>query len=312
MKQTRSTSKFCIITCFLYFLLMSPVSADVLDSKTIFNASHKLRSMARVYMAFEDFSEATPLLKQACKLLESTECEEEYSLCLIDLAYVYLHVNEYKLSLEYCQQGFNIQLKVLGENHPNLAYTLRLLSNIYLELGNIEASIHSIDRALQITDIYYSEFDPFRAPFCLAKARIMAASEKYSEAEEIYNKYLPIIMSYYGKNNLYTSQILTDLGWLSLKQLKLRDAKVLFEEALKIKNKIYGSNHHSMIPCWEGLANILIEENNYSDAKLYLTTALEEAKNILQQREAKNIRDRLSYLETQEKNLHKHEFSYKL
>jgi len=98
-----------------------------------------LRAMARVYMACGELEKARPLAERALELAGKTAAtDRELSACLIDLACLYKSQGEFANAEDMCRNGLALQAKVYGEDHPYIAYTLRILSEIYREQGRFE------------------------------------------------------------------------------------------------------------------------------------------------------------------------------
>ena len=131
------TGKGLILTLALNLLLTNSIMAGEIAGLGKKGPSTKtLRSMARVYMAYGEYTKAQPLAEQALTLAKRKDTSNsELAMCLIDLATLYNYQGKLAEAEKMCKLGMQLQEKVLYENHPYVAYTLRTLSSIYQGQG---------------------------------------------------------------------------------------------------------------------------------------------------------------------------------
>ena len=234
-----------------------------------------LRSMARVKMAFGDYSKAQPLVEQALTLARTDDaCDAELCLCLIDAAWLYKH--QYKLSKaeRMCLSGLELQEKINGEDHQHVAYTLRILSSIYKEQSRYRQAVSVLSRAMAIMQEHHSPGDAALAGFEVDFGGLMEATGDFAQAEAYYSRALPVINESYGPEHLYTAQVLGKIAGLYMAQGRCAQAESLISRTLTIQEKIYGTDHHLMAPTWLTMARIYLAEQDYAQAERLLQKAL--------------------------------------
>jgi len=143
--------KRTILVIFWSLLLFSGSAGARIPLAQTARSCSSLRSMARIYMACGGYGKAQPLLKKALHLAEQTNAPDtEVCACVIDLAYLYKEQGKLADAETMCQLGLELQQKVYHEDHPYVAYTLRILSEIYRGQGRYPEASSALERALDI------------------------------------------------------------------------------------------------------------------------------------------------------------------
>ena len=234
-----------------------------------------LRAMARVYMAYGEYTKAQPLAEQALTLAKKRgESDSELSMCLIDLATLYKSQDKLLDAQKLCEQGLKLQEKVLYKSHPYVAYTLRTLCSIYTEQGNYRKSTNVMDRAMAIMLESHTENDKALAPFWVDIASVLVAKGDYKEAESYYKKAMTLINSSYGPEHLYTANVLGNVAKLYSLQGRLVEAEELIDRTIVKQESIYGSEHHLVAPSWLTKARICHAKRNYAQSEKLFEKAL--------------------------------------
>jgi len=239
------------------------------------SSSRLLRSMAKVHMAFGDYSKAQPLVEQAMRLAQANHASDaELALCLIDAAWLYK--NQYKLDKaeEICLAGLKLQEQVHGADHPHVAYTLRILSSIYQEQGRFAQAVSALDRATAIAEKQSSPGSASLAAFEVDFGSLMHAMGEFDRAEASYSKALPVIIESCGPDHLYTAQVLGKIAALYTTQGKYAQAETLITKTLTIQEKVYGPDHSLMAPAWLTMATIYVSKGSYPQAQELCQKAL--------------------------------------
>jgi tetratricopeptide (TPR) repeat protein len=234
-----------------------------------------LRSMARVYMASGGYERAQPFLVKALDLTKETNASDsERSACMLDLAYLYMKQGRLAEAETNCLSGLKLQEKTYSENHPYVAYTLRILSEIYLRQFRYYKALEALERALTIVRGYSLEDDKELAPFKVDMARLLTIQGEYVKAESYFTEAIATIEKNYGPNHLYTSKVLCSFASLYVLEERYIEAEELISKAQPIQENIYGEDHRFLIPLWLVKSSIYEAEGNYVNAKLLLEKSL--------------------------------------
>ena len=258
-KQRRFKSTILILFC---ILLVFPglARSRALPAQKAFSCS-SLRSMARIYMAYGGYAKAQPLLIRALQLAEQNHVEDtEVCACAIDLAYLYKEQGKLTDAETTCRLGLELQQKVYREDHPYVAYTLRILSEIYRKQGRYQEAANALERALDIVQRVGRGSEQEVAPFKVDMAHLLIAQGHYAQAESHFIEALSVIETAYGPEHLYTAKVRTGLAMLYALEGRYVEADALVSEALPVQEKIYGRDHHLLVPVcyaihWEKMFN---------------------------------------------------------
>ena len=240
-----------------------------------------LRSMARVYMASGGYEKAQPFLVKALNLAKETNASDsEMSACMLDLAYLYMNQGRLAEAETTCLSGLELQEKAYSQSHPYVAYTLRILSEIYLMQARYSEAVDTLQRALTIVRGYSLEDDQELAPFKVDMARLLTAQGDYIKAEAYFTEAMVSIENNYGPNHLYTTKVLCSLATLYVLQQRYTEAEELISRVLPKQQRIYGSDHHFLVPAWLVKSSIYEAEGDLANAKALLDKSLNSLENI--------------------------------
>jgi len=260
-------------------------------------SSKTLRTMARVYMAYGEYEKAQPLVEQALTLARKTNIPDyELAMCLIDTACLYKKQNKLTSAEKMCEQGLELQQKLLCKNHPYTAYTLRILSSIYREQNKLYQARSVLEKATTIMRSYHTEDDYAMVSLEIDTAKLLVVQGRLKEAESHYSHILATINKY-SPDHFYKASILEDMAELYLQQGKYTEAEPLIDQALSMKEKVYGSEHHLLVAALFIKAGVEREKGNYAESENFIQRALaiaEKSENITKivesQQHAKEIR----------------------
>jgi tetratricopeptide (TPR) repeat protein len=251
-------------------LSLGIVNASAAPARNAFSSS-SMRSMARVYMACGSYQKAQPLLESALNLAKNTNTSDsEMCACLIDLAYLYKNQGKLVEAESMCLQGLELQRKVNGRSHPYVAYTLRILSEIYSRQARYREAIEILEQAFTIMREFTLEDDQELAPFKVDMARLLATQGNYEKAESYFKSAIALIEKNYGANHLYTAKVFTSMASLYSQQGRYTEAEELIAKALPIQERVHGPNHHLLIPAWLVKSKLCEAKEDMVNAKVFL------------------------------------------
>ena len=276
--QKRANCIF-VIFCISIVLSLCIVNASATPAKRAYS-SGSLRSMARVYMACGSYEKAQPLLESALNLAKKTNTSgSEMCACMIDLAYLYKHQGKLAEAETMCLQGLEMQQKVNGQNHPYVAYTLRILSEIYSRQARYHEAVGTMEQALTIMRGFTLEDDQELAPFKVDMARLLTAQGDYENAESYFKNSIASIEKNYGVDHLYTAKVFTAMATLYIQKGRYAEAEELIVKALPIQERVHGPNHHLLIPVWLIISKIYEAKEDMINAKVFLERSLDAVEN---------------------------------
>jgi tetratricopeptide (TPR) repeat protein len=244
------------------------------------SSSAALRSMARVYMACGQYAKAQPLLERALNLAQTTNAPDaELCACLIDSAYLYKEQGNLSQAERLCRLGLELQEKVYRPNHPYVAYTLRILGEIYRKQSRYQQAKNVLDRAIAIMRAVRSDDGQEIAPFKVDMARLLMAAGELPEAEAYFKEALPVISRSFGPQHLYTAKVQSSLAALYASEGRYTEADALISKALAVYEKVHGPDHPFLVPLWLTKARIDQAQGETANAKMLLEKSLRVVRN---------------------------------
>ena len=265
---------------FLVLILSLMLNTNIANGKSLsagksFFSSKTLRTMARIRMAYGDYTKAQPLAEQALSLAKRNNASNsEIAMCLIDLAILYKNQNKLVDAEKMCVLGLQLQEKALYKNHPYTAYTLRSLSSIYQQQTRYNEAADALDKAITVMLDSHGKNDKAMAPFFVDIAKLNTARGNLEKSEIYYEKAMSLINISYGPNHLYTATVLSGLAQLYTAQGRYSEAETVINRALATQEKIYGSNHHLIVPSWLTKAKLCQINGDRTEAENLIRRAL--------------------------------------
>lgn len=232
------------------FLMLSQTSMAANQAEVLTKDSSKnLRRLARIYTSYGDYSNAQELTEQSLELARAyDDNDKEISLCLINLAWVYKEQMQFEKAAQSCEEGLELQKNIYSENHPNIAYTLRILGSSYRGLKDYTKALDVLEQAIAIMLEYHDPDDQAVASFHIDVANLLLEKGQLPEAESKFTSALEIINKSYGPTHLYTARINGYVARLYALKGEYQKAATLIDQALAIQQEVYGEKHHFLVP----------------------------------------------------------------
>ena len=162
--------------------------------------------------------------------------------------------------------ALEIQKNTLGEEHPDYANSLVLLSNNYNKLGNYTEAINLGTLAAGIIKKVLSEEHPQYANSLNNLTLCYFEFGNYSEAMRLGHQAMEINKKVVGEENLTYAISLNDLAIYYSALGKYTEAIGFGNQALEIRKKIYGEKHPSYATTLSILAYTNLSAGNFSEA----------------------------------------------
>jgi len=239
-----------------------------------------LRSMARIYMASGGYEKAQPFLQRALYLAQGQSASDsEICACMLDLAYLYKSQGKLTEAERMCRSGLELQEKIYHENHPYVAYTLRILSEIYRGQARYQEAQNTLQRAIAIMHGVRPDDDEQTAPFNVDMARLLIERGDLASAQAYFDKAITPIEKSYGPEHLYTTKALASLAGLYVLQKRYAEAERLTSRILPVQEEVYGPDHYLLVPVWLLISQIDQAKGDLPSAKMLLDKALKAVEN---------------------------------
>ena len=280
----RQKYRFGIIYCIIIALLLfqGAVEAKRTNKKL---STRTLRTMARIYMTTGNYDKARVLAEKAySEALKTTVEFNEMALCMIDLATVYSNLEMLSKSDRMFQSGIKLQKQALFADHPYVAQTYRMLSDVQRRAGDLDEAEQSLSQAVSIMlnhcDIQSKEM----SPFIFESAKLYSAKGQFEQAQVNYEMALDMAEQNYGPRHLMTANILESMAQCSIRQNDFQRADECISKAIKIQRGLLGRQNPMMIDVLLTKARVCRAQGQIDRSEYYLcqaTASVEKSRNAI-------------------------------
>jgi tetratricopeptide (TPR) repeat protein len=268
MRTFRKTSRW--VSFLAVLTLAASASASFQQNQPL---SRKLRSIARLYMAYGQYDKAEPYLLEAVQL-SAGDSEKENAICLIDLATLYSYQDRLTESEALFRRGLSAQQKALGPDHPYVAHTLRNLTAVYLRQHRLDQAIQTLEWAFDIILKHHTPDNRILVPFYIDQANLLTQLGCLEEAESIFTEILEKTSHQFGQSHIYSAQIHQGLAELYVQAELYERAAEHLAKGLEIQKSIYGKNHRMLVDSYLLGAKICRLQGNSQQMNNYFDLAL--------------------------------------
>ena len=236
--------------------------------------------MARINMAFGRYGKAQTFAQQALgRAKEQKLQDDELAMCFIDLGTVYQYQDRLQSACDMLEKGIQIQ-KNLPDENPYIAYTLRMLASVYRKQQQYDKSQRILDEAIEIMLRTNQPGDSALSLFRTEQAKLFAETGQLEKAYDIYANEIEIVEIMYGSGHLCTANVLEDAAKLDLKLKRFDDAKKRIETTIRIRQKYYGNDHHTLVSAWLTKAQVTRALGDVVDSERSIRNAINAAGKI--------------------------------
>jgi CHAT domain-containing protein/Tfp pilus assembly protein PilF len=156
----------------------------------------------------------------------------------------------------HLEQALQIRRRVLGDRHPETAYTLYVLGELLSRKGDLAAARAHLEQSLAV----YREAgsDDERISSVLGSLAIVQANSGDPKAARLsFEQALVCCRRANGEEHSYFGTLLLNLGVLLSNVGDLTEARSCFEQALTSARKTLGEDHHVTVACLDNLRSLL-------------------------------------------------------
>jgi tetratricopeptide (TPR) repeat protein len=181
---------------------------------------------------------------------------------------------QYEQAEPLYQRALRIGKQVWGPAHPQVAYPLCGLANLFYEQGKYQQAEPLYQRALQIREQVLGPAHPDVASTLQHLGLLYWKEGKYEQAKLLYQRALYIQEQAKGANHTEIAHLLNDLAILSVEQGKHEQGELLYQRARSILEQALGANHPAVAMPLNNLASLYIEQGKYEQAEPLCEQAL--------------------------------------
>jgi nephrocystin-3 len=201
--------------------------------------------------------------------------ESRISFAANELAYYLSHeFSIYKEAQPLMEKALQIDEKIYGPDHPNVAIRLNNLAQLLQAKNRLKEAELLMKRALSIDEKYYGHDHPEIAISLNNLALLLQATNRLKEAIPLMERAVIINETIYGKDHPNFAYMLGNLALLLEEANFFNEAESLKEQALQIDEKSYGPDHPAVARDLNNLALLLQATNRLKEAIPLMERAL--------------------------------------
>jgi tetratricopeptide (TPR) repeat protein len=180
----------------------------------------------------------------------------------------------YTLAEQLYQRALAIREQQLGEAHPDTAFSLNDLADLYEKQGKYRDAEAFYQRALAAREQWLGPYHPDLAGSLDSLAGLYEKQGKDAEAEQLYQRALIIFEDQLGETHPNTASAISGLAGCAQDQGRYAEAEPLYQRALHIREQTLGPEHPYVAFSLNDLALLYQQQDRYAEAEALYRRAL--------------------------------------
>jgi eukaryotic-like serine/threonine-protein kinase len=235
-----------------------------------------MRTIGGVYDSLGLYKQAQPLLEKSLAIARISGNSNLLgkSNSLLQLGMLYTEQGKFTEALALAQESLRVREKALGPEHPEVARALLLVGIIYRQTSKHAEAKRYLERSLSIREkaLGSEHIDVMETLYHLGWLHKLTSN--YKEAARCYERILAVRKKL-GSGQPEEASALSDLGFVKLSMGDHAEALKLFQQALKIREKVLGPDHYEVAVSLDSVGSAFWYMERYHDARPYYEKALE-------------------------------------
>ncbi len=194
---------------------------------------------------------------------------------LSQLGYCEKKFGNYNNALDYYEKCLTIQIKTLGDEHQNVAYTFGNLGLIWKNKGNYEKALEYYEKSLTIK-LKTLGFESVGVATTYGNiGQAWNFKGNYDKALEYYDKSLVIKLKSLGGEHPSVATSFNEIGLIWKRKGIYDKALEYYKKSLAIKLKVFGFEHPDVATSYNNIGTTLYSKRDYEKALEYHEKSLE-------------------------------------
>lgn len=234
-----------------------------------------------IYDDCYDYDKAEWCAKKCLEISKTTDGEKSqmYASYLHNLAWVYLHKNNFSMAWKYFEQSYTIYRDYVRQDNESYAFMLNSIATYYIERGFDNLAEPFIKKSLEIRKKIYGEKNRWYAKQLSNLGAYYFRLGRYEDAEPIMKKSADIILEMYGDNDATSAYAYHNLAYIEWRKNNLAGAEKYLIKTLWIFEKLKITDYPEYyIKFKKSLATFYNETGESSKAEVILKDALEKCR----------------------------------
>jgi serine/threonine protein kinase/Tfp pilus assembly protein PilF len=228
---------------------------------------HALWTLGMLRFQQGQVAQAKELYIRSLAILTSSEAPQtDVSLVLSDLATAYMSDQQWALAKQTYQQALEIDRRVLGDDHPRVAYRLQNLAIVAQKRGELQEAEALYREALQRDEAAYGDRHPETAITKGNYGLLLQREGRLAEAEPLLRDAVSIRLALYGPEHYKVGYARVSLAILLHDKGDLAGAESEFRQALAIYDRSLPPDHQYRAALLMHFARLLVDRGKYTEA----------------------------------------------
>jgi tetratricopeptide (TPR) repeat protein len=223
-----------------------------------------------------DLNEAIPLMERAVAMQRSlwgAEPYPDYAAALNDLGLMYRDKGDYEQSERLLREGLEMERRLLGDKHSELALMLNNLGIVQQRRGNLAAAEATYRQALAMQRELLGEVHPDVANTLNNLAFVIYDQGNVRGALEVEDQALGIYRKLFPDDNPKVAGVMNRSGYWLTETGQYAAAERYLRDALAMRTRLYGDSHPEIASSLLHLGILQVATHNYRDALASSRTA---------------------------------------
>ena len=211
--------------------------------------------------------EAKDLFRQSLGILEKADARQsDISYVLDDLATVYQREQQWALAKESYERALEVDRRVLGDDHPQLAIYLSNLATVVQNMGDLQQAESLYRQAIDRNMRAYGDRHPETAAAKGNYGLLLQREGRLFEAEPLLRDALATKLSLYGADHYNVGYSRVSLALLLHDKGDLAGSESEFRQALAVYDKSLPPNHQYRASLLMHFARLLVDRGKAAQA----------------------------------------------
>jgi eukaryotic-like serine/threonine-protein kinase len=229
--------------------------------------AHALWSLGMLRFERGQIGEAKDLYLRSLEILDRSRAPQtDVSAVLSDLAKVYVLEQQWQLAKQTHERALEIDRRVLGDDHPRVAFRLQNLAIVAQNMGDLKLAETLYLEALRRQQHTYGDRHPETAAAKGNYGLLLQREGRLAEAEPLLRGALESRLSLYGPGHFLVGYSRVSLAILLHDKGDLSGSEDQYRQALEVYDKSPAINQQYRAALLMYFARLLVERNKAAEA----------------------------------------------
>ena len=225
-------------------------------------------ALARVLQTRGEYDDAIARYDEAVRIQAVRSPESvELSATLSELANTHFYAGNYEVSDSINRIVLDLDRRLHGDRHPNVADVLINLGTIQFQRGDYAAAERLDREALDIFRGYYGENHYQTVSAMKIVGQAVLYQDRLDEAAELLNRAYELQSGIYGPDHPKLATTLNDLSTIAMRRGDHATAEAGYRRMIEIYRGALGDRHYFVATAFSNLANLYITTGDYVQAE---------------------------------------------